>query len=146
MTVGPVIVAAGLLLLSRVEPGTRYPSGVFPGVVVLGLGLAITVPPLTAAVLAAVDEHHMGVGSAINNAAARLASLLAIAVLPGAVGLADDFVAGYRTALVISAVLAASGGIVALVTIRTSAAVTSTAHVPVGAPCDDPCVKAGEAA
>ncbi len=70
-----------------------------PGVVVLGAGLAITVAPLTAAVLAAVDDHHMGVGSAINNAASRIASLLAIAVLPGVAGLADDFLGGYRSSL-----------------------------------------------
>jgi EmrB/QacA subfamily drug resistance transporter len=141
MTVGPFVVAVGLALLSRVEPGTTYVSGVLPGVVVLGFGLAITVSPLTAAVLAAVDDHHMGVGSAINNAAARIASLLAIAVLPGAVGLADDFTKGYERALLISAVLAAVGGVVAWFTIRTAMPVAPTVHVPAGSPCQDPCVK-----
>src|SRR5206468_2936112 len=71
MTLGPVVAGAGLALLSRVGPGTTYVRAVLPGVAVLGLGLALTVAPLTAAVLAAIDEHHVGVGSAINNATAR---------------------------------------------------------------------------
>jgi hypothetical protein len=102
---------------------------------VLALGLATTVSPLTAAVLAAVDDHHAGIGSAINNAAARIASLLAIAVLPGAVGLADDFPAGYRKAMFISAGLAVVGGIIACFTIRTAVPVEPATHVPVGPSC-----------
>ena len=87
MTIGPIIVGVGLVMLSRVDRGSSYATGVLPGMVVFGLGLAITVAPLTAAVLAAVDDHHAGIGSAINNAAARIASLLAIAVVPAAAGL-----------------------------------------------------------
>jgi EmrB/QacA subfamily drug resistance transporter len=135
MTVGPFIVATSLLLLSRIEPGTTYWAGVFPGMIVLGAGLAVTVAPLTAAVLAAVDDHHMGVGSAINNAASRIASLLAIAVLPGVAGLADNFDAGYRKSLVIAAVLAMIGGIIGWITIRTAAPVESVPHVPAGPSC-----------
>src|SRR5581483_4290165 len=142
MTVGPLIVAAGLVLLSRIEPGTTYATGVLPGLVVLGIGLALTVAPLTAAVLAAVDEHHMGVGSAINNAAARIASLLAIAVLPGVAGLAENFRRGYGAALVIAAVLAAVGGLLSWLTIRRAAAVQPVPHVPVGPSCHDRCVEA----
>jgi len=104
------------------------------------------VSPLTAAVLAAVDDHHAGIGSAINNAAARIASLLAIAVLPGVVGLEDDFAAGYEQALQISAVLAAVGGLVSWLTIRRLAEVESTPHVPGGPPCNDPCVRVPRAA
>ena len=107
MTIGPFVVAAGLASLARIEPGSSYGTGVLPGVVVLGFGLAVTVSPLTAAVLAAVDDHHAGIGSAINNAAARIAALLAIAAPPGVVGLEDNFAAGYEQALQISAVLAA---------------------------------------
>ena len=95
MTIGPVVIRRGLALLSRVEAGSSCISRVLPGVIVLGFGLAITVAPLTAAVLAAVDDHHAGIGSAINNAAARVASLLAIAVLPAMAGLSDDFAGGY---------------------------------------------------
>ncbi|MGH2719828.1 MAG: MFS transporter, partial [Actinomycetota bacterium] len=82
MTLGPLIVAGGFLLLARVQPGESYAATVLPGLVVFGLGLSVTVAPLTAAVLAAVDELHLGVGSAVNNAVARLAGLLAVAVLP----------------------------------------------------------------
>ena len=84
MTVGPLVVAAGTALFALVEPGVSYWEGVFPGAVVLGAGLAITVAPLTATVLGAVEDDHAGVASAINNAVARIAGLLAIAVLPAA--------------------------------------------------------------
>src|SRR5207302_5244156 len=76
MTVGPMVVAAGMLLFRRVVPGASYASAVLPAAVVLGLGLSITVAPLTAAVLAAVEERHLGVGSAVNNAVARVAGLV----------------------------------------------------------------------
>src|SRR5439155_691678 len=88
MTLGPVVAGAGLALLSRVGPGTTYVRAVLPGVAVLGLGLALTVAPLTAAVLAAIDEHHVGVGSAINNATARVSGLVAVALVPAVSGLA----------------------------------------------------------
>jgi MFS family permease len=146
MTIGPMIVAVGMAMLSQVDRGSSYVSGVLPGVLVLGFGLAITVAPLTAAVLAAVDDHHAGIGSAINNAAARIASLLAIAVIPALAGLADDFANGYRRALLISAVLAAVGGVLASFTIREAASVQSAAHVPVGPSCLEPCVKVDRAA
>ena len=87
MTVGPLIAAVGMALLSGVEPGASYWSGVFPGVVVLGVGLVFTVAPLTATVLAAVEDAHAGVASAINNAVARVAGLIMIAVVPAVVGL-----------------------------------------------------------
>jgi MFS family permease len=119
---------------------------VLPGVVVFGLGLSITVAPLTAAVLAAVDDHHAGIGSALNNAAARIASLLAIAVIPAVAGLTDDFVAGYRRALMISAGMAVVGGALAYATIRTAASVETTPHTPVGPSCHEPCVKTQQAA
>jgi EmrB/QacA subfamily drug resistance transporter len=146
MTIGPIIVGIGLIMLSRVDRGSSYATGVLPGMVVFGLGLAVTVAPLTAAVLAAVDDHHAGIGSAINNASARIASLLAIAVVPAAAGLSDDFVEGYRKALLISAGLAAAGGVIAWFTIRTAVAVETTAHVPVGPSCQAPCVKIDRAA
>ena len=146
MTVGPVVVGIAMVVLSRVGAGSHYASGVLPGVVVLGFGLATTVSPLTASVLAAVDDHHAGIGSAINNAAARLASLLAIAVLPAVSGLSDDFDAGYRRALVLSGVLAAAGGVVAYLTIRTATPVAAATSVPVGPSCHEACVKIERAA
>jgi EmrB/QacA subfamily drug resistance transporter len=81
MGAGPLIAAAGLLLLVSVGPNADYVSTVLPGVTVFGLGLAMTVAPLTAAVLASVEPEHSGVASGINNAVARVAGLLAIAAL-----------------------------------------------------------------
>ena len=81
MASGPVVAGGGLLLLTRVGPGADYVTAVLPGIVVFGLGMSATVAPLTAAVLGGVDLAHSGVASAVNNAVARVASLLAIAVV-----------------------------------------------------------------
>ncbi len=90
MTVGPIVVACGLLLMIRIRPGTTYVATVLPAAVVFGLGLACTVAPLTAAVLGAVDDRHAGVASGVNNAVARAAQLLAVAVLPAVAGITGD--------------------------------------------------------
>jgi EmrB/QacA subfamily drug resistance transporter len=81
MGVGPVVAGMGLLLLLRVDAGGRYLEDVLPGVLVFGLGLSATVAPLTATVLSDADPHHSGVASGVNNAIARVAGLLAIAVV-----------------------------------------------------------------
>ena len=125
MTVGPVVTAVSFGWFSTVKPGVSYLSGVFPAVMLFALGLVITVAPLTATVLAAVDDSRVGIGSAINNAVARVASLLAIAVLPAlsgiAVGGADSLNAGFGRAMWICAALAAAGGVICLLTIRNDA-------------------------
>lgn len=91
LTVGPLVTAAGLLLLTRVGPGTAsYPLDVLPAVTVQGLGMSLFVAPLTATVLASVDVDHAGIASGVNNAAARVAQLLVVAALPLAVGLSDQ--------------------------------------------------------
>jgi len=125
MTLGPLVAAGGLLLLTRVVPGASYVTGVLPGVVVFGLGLALTVAPLTATVLAAAPGEHAGVASGVNNAVARVAGLLAVAALPPLVGLsgadytdAQAFTAGFRDAMLITAGLAATAGVIAWATIR----------------------------
>ena len=82
MTIGPVGVAAGLLLWTRVGVGATYVEAVLPGAVVFGLGLACTVAPLTATIMASADGEHLGAASGVNNAIARLAGLLAVAILP----------------------------------------------------------------
>jgi EmrB/QacA subfamily drug resistance transporter len=130
MTVGPFVVTAGLVMLSRISPGAGYLSSVLPGAVVFGLGLAMTVAPLTAAVLASVDDAHVGVGSATNNAVARLAGLVSVAVLPAIVGLqtssASTLTRGFHEAMLIAAGFAASGGLIAFATIRRSVRVLPT--------------------
>ena len=81
MGFGPIVAGAGLLLMIRVDIGAHYVSQILPGVLVFGLGLAMTVAPLTAAVLSGAPAHHSGIASGVNNAVARVAGLLAIAVV-----------------------------------------------------------------
>ncbi len=88
MTVGPGLVAVAMLLLTRIDASSTYVADVLPGVVVFGLGLALTVAPLTATALGAVDDDHAGVASGINNAVARTGQLLAVAAIPIVAGFA----------------------------------------------------------
>ncbi|WOP18163.1 MFS transporter [Raineyella sp. LH-20] len=118
MTVGPMVVAVGVLILSRVGAGSGWGS-VLVGTSVFGLGLAVLVSPLTAAVLGAAPEQYAGAASAINNAVARTGGLLAIAALPAVVGLSgadyrdpDLLTAGYRLATYVTAALLVLGGLV----------------------------------
>jgi EmrB/QacA subfamily drug resistance transporter len=81
MTFGPLLGAAGFLLMLRMHARAAYFTEVLPGILVFGLGLASTVSPLTAAILGDIDQRHAGIGSAINNAVARVAGLLAVAAI-----------------------------------------------------------------
>jgi EmrB/QacA subfamily drug resistance transporter len=141
MTVGPLVVAVGMVLLGRVEPGTTYWETVFPALLVLGLGLSLTVAPLTATVLGAVEDSHAGIASAINNSVARIAGLLAVAVLPAAAGLTAaqglDLVDGVSRAMYIADGLAAVGGVLAFLTIRRGARVESVPRANPAIPCYD---------
>lgn len=125
MSVGPLVMAGGTLLLLRVGDAVDYWTDVLPGLTVFGLGLALMVAPLTATVLAAAPDEHAGIASGVNNAVARAGSLLAVAALPPAVGLSGDqyadpvaFDAAYRSSVVVCAVLLALGGVISWVTIR----------------------------
>jgi Na+/melibiose symporter-like transporter len=140
MTIGPVIIGGGILLLSRISPGSSYMSAVLPGVVVMGVGLTITVAPLTTAVLGAVEDAHAGIASAINNAVARIAGLLAVAVIPAAAGLAGEGLSwndGFDRALTITAIIAASGGVVSWFTIRKGEPVRTVVHPSPMVACQD---------
>jgi len=124
MTVGPFVAAVGLALLVRVGPG-GYWLTIFPAVVVFGLGLSITVAPLTATVLAAAGPEHAGIASAINNDVARTAGLMAVATLPLVAGITGRTAldpqilsAGFRIAMWIAATLVAAGGMLSGLTIR----------------------------
>jgi MFS family permease len=125
LALGAGIAGLAMLLFSRVRPGATYLGVVLPAAVVFGLGLGCLVAPLTAAVLAALDPREAGVASGINNAAARLAGLLAAAALPLASGIGGmarldgpEFGAGYVRAMWICAGLCAAGAAVALLTVQ----------------------------
>jgi hypothetical protein len=135
MTVGPILMGIGFLLMLRIEPGAGYVGAVLPSVVVLGLGLVATVAPLTATVLSAVEDHHAGIASGVNNAIARSAQLMAVAAIPIAAGITGDsyrdpvaFSNGFGRALWISAVLAMAGGVLAWVTLGDRAAKPVPVH------------------
>jgi EmrB/QacA subfamily drug resistance transporter len=125
MTVGPLVMAAGSVMLLAVDDETTYWVDVLPGLTVFALGLALMVAPLTATVLAAAPDRHAGIASGVNNAVARAGSLLAVAALPVAVGLGGAdyekpavFDDGYRMAMLSCAVLLAAGGLISWATIR----------------------------
>ncbi|HET9125588.1 MAG TPA: MFS transporter, partial [Solirubrobacteraceae bacterium] len=124
LTAGPLLIAAGMLLMTRIGPGAGYVAVVLPAVVVFGLGLALTVAPVTATTLAAADARHAGVASGVNNAVARTAGLLAVALLPPIAGLTGNafeqpavLAGGFHVAMLVSAGLAAGGGLIAWMTI-----------------------------
>lgn len=124
MAGGTLTSAVGLLLMTRIGPHASYVADVLPAVAVFGLGLSMTVAPLTATVLASADVRHAGVASGVNNAVARAAGLLAVAGLPLAVGLtgaglssATAFESGFRAAMLVSAVLLACGAVLSAVAI-----------------------------
>ncbi|GGO13240.1 MFS transporter [Micromonospora parathelypteridis] len=125
LTVGPVIAAVGLLLLRGVGPGASYWTDVLPGVLLFGIGLTLVVAPLTASVLAAVQDRFSGVASGFNNAASRAGSLLAVAALPLVVGLSGggyeqkaELTDAFRGAMELCAGLLVAGAVLALVLVR----------------------------
>jgi EmrB/QacA subfamily drug resistance transporter len=96
---GPIVAGVGIALLARLDAGGDYLADALPGILVFGFGLSMTVAPLTATVLGGVDEHHAGMASAINNATARIGSLLAVAAIGAVVsasfaGALDHRIAG----------------------------------------------------
>lgn len=132
LTVGPLLIAAGMVLLTRVDADATFLADVLPAVSVFGLGLAISVAPLTATVLGAAPDSRAGAASGVNNAVSRTGQLLAIAAIPPVVGLTGDALGdpglldvGYDRAMVVAAALVAAGA-------ATAAALLGEG--PVGAP------------
>jgi EmrB/QacA subfamily drug resistance transporter len=142
MSVGPVIVGAGLGLLVLSTYGSSYVVYVLPAIVVFGLGLAVTVAPLTSTAMNSAPAEHSGIASAVNNDVARFGGLLAVAVLPALAGITgtvylqpDALAAGFRTAVLISAALCAAGGLLAAFTITNPPRVARPAGAPAPAEC-----------
>jgi MFS family permease len=129
MTIGPLLCAVGVLGLYHLDSGARYVVDVLPAMVAFGLGLSLTVAPLTATVLAAAPDEHAGLASGVNNAVARVAGLLAIAVLPLVAGLSGEAYSdaellqpAFRIAIVVCAALLGAGAVLSAVFVRTPAA------------------------
>lgn len=125
MSAGPVVIGAGVALFTLTGGSGNYLAEVFPGAVVFGAGLAITVAPLTSTVLAAAPARHADMASAVNNDVARAAALIAVALLPAAGGITAGayrdpglLSAGFHQACLIAAALCAASGVLAAVTIR----------------------------
>jgi EmrB/QacA subfamily drug resistance transporter len=112
MSIGPLLVGFGILSLWFASPGTAYLTHIFPGVLLFGLGMSVTVAPLTITVMSALSEVHSGIASAINNALARVSGLLVVAGL-GILG--SDLI--FHFAVVLCGALAILGGIISWLTI-----------------------------
>ncbi len=124
MAAGTATCAAGLLLMTRIGLHASYWTDVLPAVIVFGLGLSLTVAPLTATVLASADVRHAGVASGVNNTVARAAGLLAVAGLPALVGLsAADYhsipsiSSAFRLAMLVCAGLLLAGSLLSALAI-----------------------------
>jgi EmrB/QacA subfamily drug resistance transporter len=148
LTIGPLILAAAMLLMRRIGPGSSYVADVLPAVTLFGIGLVFVVAPVTATVLAAAPDRLAGVASGINNAVARTAALVAVAVLPLASGLSahaytnpGELTNSFHIAMTITACVAALGGLLAWTTIEPNVLETDEApperhfaHCGVGGP------------
>ena len=137
MSVGPVVTGAGFALLTLAAHGSSYVIDVLPAVTVFGLGLAITVAPLTATAMSSAPAEQAGIASAVNNDVARLGGLLAVAVLPALSGITGTaylhphaLAAGFHTAVLIAAALCAAAGLLAAVTITNPPRAPSPAAPP----------------
>lgn len=111
LTLGPMIVGAGLLLATRIASNQAYWTHAFPAILIMSIGMTLAVAPLTSTVLAAVEKHQTGMASGFNSAVARLGGLIVVALL-GAVlaGSGEELLRPFATAMIAMAVTAALGG------------------------------------
>jgi len=115
LTIGPAVVAVGMLLAPLVTADASYWAGAFPMILVMALGMTIAVAPLTASVLGSVEEQHVAMASGFNSAVARTGGLIATALL-GAVlaSKGPALFAGFHVAMFVSTAVAGLAGVVAL--------------------------------
>jgi EmrB/QacA subfamily drug resistance transporter len=130
MTLGPLLAAAGLLLMLRIGPAASWATDVLPAALVFGAGVALVVAPLTSAVLDSAPDRLAGAASGFNNAVARAGGLLAVAVIPGLAGIggadyadATVFNAGFRITILVAASLLLGAAILAAAGVRSRPAV-----------------------
>lgn len=133
MTVGPIIMGASALLLLMVRPEFDYWWQVLPSVLLFGVGLTLTVSPLTSAILGAIETERSGIASAVNNAVSRVAGLIVIAMIAFIVGGSLDL-EGFHRAAIVTAGLLIAGGLVSWAGIRNPAREDEAANAAVPAP------------
>ncbi len=115
LTIGPLVVAGGLLLSRFMEPDSSYWTGPFPMILVTAIGMTIAVAPLTSAVLGSVEEQHVAMASGFNSAVARTGGLIATALLGSVLSSkGEQLFAGFHSAMVVAAAVAAVASVVAL--------------------------------
>jgi EmrB/QacA subfamily drug resistance transporter len=125
MALGPTIAAAGFVAMMVMGRSVNYWTELLPGVLLFGIGLSITVAPLTSAILDAIDPAQAGIGSAVNNAVARVAGLVTVAFAGILIGGTLDY-AGMQRALLATAILMLAGGAISAVGIRNPKLVQAT--------------------
>lgn len=117
MTLGPIIGALGFLWMLQVDQTVNYWWQIFPGILIFGLGLSITVAPLTSAILGSIGKKQAGIGSSVNNAVSRIAGLVTIACLGIITGPTLDL-DGFHRGLIATAALLTLGGVISWIGIR----------------------------
>jgi len=119
LTIGPLLVGAGFLLALRINGAESYFASVLPMVLLLSLGMAVAVAPLTTAVLASVDRRHTGTASGLNSAVARTGGLVATALLGAVIGQSGAaLVASFHAAALVCAAVAAAAALSAFLLLR----------------------------
>ena len=119
MVAGILLIAGSQLWLAHLHSGSHYVGAILPPALLRGVGLGLMVAPLTAAVLAAVGDSDLGEASAINDAAARVGAVVAVALVPALIGLAagsslaDALTHGYRQAMIVLGGLCVAGAVIA---------------------------------
>jgi EmrB/QacA subfamily drug resistance transporter len=119
LTIGPIIVGAGLLLGTRIAEDQNYWTHAFPAILIMSIGMTLAVAPLTSTVLAAVEKHQTGMASGLNSAVARLGGLIAVALVGAVlVGGGEAMLKPFAAALTVMGFIAALGGAAAFFGLR----------------------------
>jgi EmrB/QacA subfamily drug resistance transporter len=147
MTIGPLLIAAGMALFARLHGDGDYLTQVLPAAIVFGIGTTLNVAPLTATAMSSAPAEHSGIASAVNNDVARAAGLIAVAVLPVAAGLTGTvylhpaaLTDGFHRAVLIAAAVCAAGGLLAFATISNPPRRRAAQEAGAAAPTDLECL------
>jgi EmrB/QacA subfamily drug resistance transporter len=130
MTAGPFVAAGGFALMLRVDSDVHYWTRLLPAVILFGCGLTLTVAPLTSAILGSIDKRRSGIASAVNNAVARIAGLVAVAAIGLAVGHRLT-VGGFHRGVMVMVVLMLLGSLISALGIQNHAPVVAVSKTPI---------------